>query len=227
MRHQSVAILAQVTLLYSCFHCMSFPKLVSLVSFLLSITLFFNGCASTRSNFVPITPASPTNGPNGSTTDPWAPTTTPGDDTTTRTTAKPGSSSTETGNSPTTQTTTSTPDNTPYTCDSATPAIVGTYGGSFSGQANQGISLQFAQPKKIGVMAGSYNSAAFSYSNIYYEFVSGQSWFSLRPFDHSQDLLSLFNLQSMEQVRVYISHQCEPVRIDFGSTASASLSKEV
>ncbi|KAF4662273.1 hypothetical protein FOZ61_002604 [Perkinsus olseni] len=136
----------------------------------------------------------------------------------------PGSSS---GSSSPTTRTTPTPDNTPYTCDAATPAVVGTYRGSFEGSSTQGVSLQFAQPKKIGVMAGSYDSSSFSYSNIYYEFVSGQSWFSLRPFDDSNELLSLFNLQSMDQVRVYINHQCQPIRIDFGSTASAPLAKEV
>ncbi|KAF4749246.1 hypothetical protein FOZ62_021410, partial [Perkinsus olseni] len=189
---------------------------------------------------------------------PYPGSTTPGDDQGPST--SPGSSS---GSSSPTTRTTPTPDNTPYTCDAATPAVVGTYRGSFEGSSTQGVSLQFAQPKKIGVMAvdkkmslflpafegkpvlfylrsitkssyikwtvstGSYDSSSFSYSNIYYEFVSGQPWFSLRPFDDSNELLSLFNLQSMDQVRVYINHQCQPIRIDFGSTTSAPLAKEV
>ncbi|KAF4688796.1 hypothetical protein FOZ60_002385 [Perkinsus olseni] len=163
---------------------------VILLPLLPSLLLFlFQGCATTRSNFTPITPSG---GSNSSTTR-----------------------------------TTPTPDNPPYTCDAATPAVVGTYRGSFEGSSTQGVSLQFAQPKKIGVMAGSFNSSSFSYSNIYYEFVSGQPWFSLRPFDDSKNLLALFNLQSMDQVRVYINHQCQPIRIDFGSTTSAPLAKEV
>ncbi|EER00089.1 hypothetical protein Pmar_PMAR024569 [Perkinsus marinus ATCC 50983] len=90
---------------------------------------------------------------------------------------------------------------TPYTCDASTPAIVGTYRGAFDGSSStQEISLQFAQPKKIGVMAGSYAGTSFSYSNIYYEFVSGQSWFGLRPFADSEALLTLFKLQSMDQL---------------------------
>ncbi|KAF4709757.1 hypothetical protein FOZ63_027864 [Perkinsus olseni] len=159
---------------------------VIFISLLSSLLLcFFQGCATTRSNFTPITPSRGSNSP------------------------------------------TPTPDNPPYTCDAATPAVAGTYRGSFEGSSTQDVSLQFAQPKKIGVMAGSYDSSSFSYSNIYYEFVSGQPWFSLRPFHDSKKLLALFNLQSMDQVRVYINHQCQPIRIDFGSTTSAPLAKEV
>lgn len=76
-------------------------------------------------------------------------------------------------------------------------------------------------------LPGSYAGTSFSYSNIYYEFVSGQSWFGLRPFADSEALLTLFKLQSMDQVRVDINHQCQPVRISFGSTATAPLSKVV
>ncbi|EER01845.1 conserved hypothetical protein [Perkinsus marinus ATCC 50983] len=186
-----------------------------------SLLVIFQGCASTRSNFVPVTPD--TSSPNHITTtaSPWS--ATPGETTTT----SPGSPSDDTSSSSPTTRTTPTTDNTPYTCDSATAAIVGTYRGPFDGSSTQGVSLQFSQFKKIGVMAGSYDSTSFSYSNIYYEFVSGQSWFSLRPFDDSDDLLRLFNLQSMDQVRVYISHQCQPIRIDFGSTTSANLAKDV
>ncbi|KAF4709756.1 hypothetical protein FOZ63_027863 [Perkinsus olseni] len=120
---------------------------VILLPLLSSLFLFlFQGCASTRSNFTPITPSDSPFSTTPST--PYPGSTTPGDDQGPST--SPGSSS---GSSSPTTRTTPTPDNTPYTCDAATPAVVGTYRGSFEGSSTQGVSLQFAQPKKIGVMA--------------------------------------------------------------------------
>mmetsp|Transcript_16562 Transcript_16562/g.14055 ORF Transcript_16562/g.14055 Transcript_16562/m.14055 type:complete len:88 (+) Transcript_16562:410-673(+) len=65
------------------------------------------------------------------------------------------------------------------------------------------------------------------YGNIYYEFVSGQTWFGLRTFSKTADLLERFGLDNMDQVRVSITTACLPSGITFSDKASASLTKVV
>ncbi|KAF4658311.1 hypothetical protein FOL47_008022 [Perkinsus chesapeaki] len=109
----------------------------------------------------------------------------------------------------------------PFTCDTSSPTITGTYSGNFQGRSSQErITLQFdSQAKKINSMTGFFDGEQFSYSNIYYEFVAGQSWFSLRTFSGTADLLKLFKLNNMDQVRITITRACLPSDIAFGDTA--------